>query len=75
MILFDSLDQLAPSHHAHNLVWLPQRLPPNVRLVVSTLPDEHDLLNTLEGIITDKNNYVQVGMLILILLPVEAPGT
>ena len=61
MILFDSLDQLAPSNHVHNLVWLPQRLPPNVRLVVSTLPDEHDLLSTLEGIITDKNNYVQVG--------------
>ena len=47
-ILLDSLDQLSNSHRAHNLVWLPTKLPANVRMLVSTLPDENNILKTLK---------------------------
>ncbi|MCB1006938.1 MAG: DUF4062 domain-containing protein, partial [Acidimicrobiales bacterium] len=41
LVLFlDSLDQLAPSSGARRLTWLPRRLPPHVRLVVSTRPGD-----------------------------------
>jgi len=38
MIIFlDALDQLSDSENAHELKWLPWRLPENVRIVISTL--------------------------------------
>jgi hypothetical protein len=41
LILFlDALDQLSDADHARHLAWLPAELPPNVRLVVSTLPGD-----------------------------------
>jgi WD40 repeat protein len=47
IILFlDALDQIAESGNAVNLTWLPTRLPPNVRLVVSTVPGNY--LESLE---------------------------
>ena len=36
ILLIDALDQLAPSDPANLLAWIPSRLPPYVRLVVST---------------------------------------
>ena len=50
LILFlDALDQLSDNDHTRNLAWMPVDLPPNVRLVVSTLPGEclHVLENNL----------------------------
>jgi Cdc6-like AAA superfamily ATPase len=39
LILFlDALDQLSGADHARTLAWLPQDLPPHVRVVLSTLP-------------------------------------
>lgn len=47
LILFvDALDQLLDRHSARNLSWLPDTLPENVRMVISTRPDE-SLLNSL----------------------------
>ena len=40
IVLLDALDQLSETHEGRRLVWLPRELPPNVRIVVSTLPDE-----------------------------------
>ena len=60
MIILDSLDQLLTTHQAHNLVWLPKLLPPNVRIIVSTLPSEHSLLETLQEKIPDTSNYLEV---------------
>jgi hypothetical protein len=41
LVLFlDSVDQLAPSHGARGLNWIPDPLPENVRLVVSSRPGE-----------------------------------
>jgi WD40 repeat protein len=38
IVLLDALDQLSEADNAHNLRWLPDDLPANVRLIVSTLP-------------------------------------
>ncbi|MEI7845039.1 MAG: DUF4062 domain-containing protein [Chloroflexota bacterium] len=41
LVLFlDALDQLSDTDNARSLVWLPADLPPNVHLIVSTLPGE-----------------------------------
>jgi hypothetical protein len=41
LILFlDALDQLSDSDHARSLSWLPDKLPENIRLIVSCLPGE-----------------------------------
>jgi hypothetical protein len=41
LILFvDSLDQLGDNNSGRNSAWLPVELPPHVRIVVSTLPEE-----------------------------------
>ena len=60
VIFLDSLDQLASAHKAHNLAWLPRSLPPHVHLVLSTLPYEHDILETLKTLYPDEDNYVEV---------------
>lgn len=49
LILFlDSLDQLSASQGARNLTWLPNELPENVALIVSTR-DEETLLKSLRA--------------------------
>jgi NACHT domain- and WD repeat-containing protein len=54
IILFlDALDQLSDSDNARDLSWLPQELPPNVRIVLSTLPG--DCLETLINNVPTKN--------------------
>jgi len=38
VIFLDALDQLSDAHNARSMVWLPNEVPGNVRLVVSTRP-------------------------------------
>ncbi|XP_013420669.1 uncharacterized protein LOC106180985 isoform X2 [Lingula anatina] len=40
VIFIDCLDQLTDENSARKLAWLPKELPPNVHMVVSTLPNE-----------------------------------
>ena len=40
LLFLDSLDQLSPGHGAHHLTWLPNVLPENVSLLVSTREEE-----------------------------------
>ena len=47
IIFLDALDQLSDIDHARSLIWLPADLPPNVHLVISTLPG--DCLLALES--------------------------
>jgi WD40 repeat protein/nucleoside-triphosphatase THEP1 len=45
LIIIDAVNQLEPSDHAHSMHWLPQVLPENVRVVISTLAgDAHDAI-------------------------------
>ena len=41
IIFLDSLDQLTSAHNARSLTWLPEKLPENVRLVLTTRPGEY----------------------------------
>ena len=60
VLFLDSLDQLTAAHRAHSLAWLPRPLPSRVHIVVSTLPYEHDLLDTLRVIVASESNFVQI---------------
>ncbi|XP_068090263.1 NACHT domain- and WD repeat-containing protein 1 isoform X2 [Hyperolius riggenbachi] len=61
LVLFlDSLDQLSTSEGAHHLHWLPKECPTNVYIVLSTLPEEGGILNTLRHGITDVMSYLEV---------------
>ncbi|XP_063770572.1 NACHT domain- and WD repeat-containing protein 1 [Pseudophryne corroboree] len=61
LVLFlDSLDQLSPSEGAHQLHWLPKECPTNVHIVLSTLPEEGGILNTLRENIIDVTSYLEV---------------
>ncbi|XP_069505306.1 NACHT domain- and WD repeat-containing protein 1 [Ambystoma mexicanum] len=60
VLIFDSLDQLSPADGAHRLHWLPKECPPRVHIIVSTLPQEYDILQTLRETITSPESYLQV---------------
>ncbi|XP_077990677.1 NACHT and WD repeat domain-containing protein 2-like [Glandiceps talaboti] len=51
IIFLDSLDQLSAAEGSHRMTWLPRELPPYTALVVSTLPEEHGILDTLQAIL------------------------
>jgi WD40 repeat protein len=64
IILFlDALDQLSKTGSSHNLPWLPVDLPPNVRIIVSTLPGES--LRILQNKLPEQNLHE------LQLMPIE----
>ncbi|XP_048579889.1 NACHT domain- and WD repeat-containing protein 1 isoform X2 [Nematostella vectensis] len=60
-ILIDSLDQLTDEDGARRfLEWLPRHVPPNVRLIVSTLPDVGGCLLRLKTFGIPEDNFIQV---------------
>ncbi|XP_076445390.1 NACHT domain- and WD repeat-containing protein 1-like [Babylonia areolata] len=63
IILLDSLDQLAPTNDAYSMDWLPTTLPQNIKLIVSTLPEEHGILKKLKQILPDPKCYCAVPLL------------
>ena len=51
IIILDSLDQLSPEDGAFQLSWLPMKLPPWAKMVVSTISqDKYDCLKNLKVI-------------------------
>ncbi|XP_060587443.1 NACHT domain- and WD repeat-containing protein 1-like isoform X3 [Ruditapes philippinarum] len=61
VLIFDSLDMMNPSHNARQLYWLPARLRPNVKIIVSTLPDnQFESLPVLQSTVRTKDNFIQV---------------
>jgi WD40 repeat protein len=57
LVLFlDALDQLAERDEARDLAWLPRRVPPHVRIIVSTSPE---LLPVMEGTLP-KESFVEL---------------
>ncbi|XP_067950407.1 NACHT and WD repeat domain-containing protein 2-like [Watersipora subatra] len=63
VIFLDSLDQLSAYGKAHTLEWLPDQLPSNVKLLVSTLPEDHNILNLLKNRHYSDKQYVEVKIL------------
>ncbi|XP_065054750.1 NACHT domain- and WD repeat-containing protein 1-like isoform X2 [Rhopilema esculentum] len=55
VIILDSLDQLSPEDGAFQLSWLPMKLPPWAKMVVSTISqDKYDCLKNLKALITEQ---------------------
>ena len=60
LILLDSLDQLASTHNAYQCRWLMRVCPPNVKIVLSTLPELHGMLDNLRKIVVDEGCFFPV---------------
>ncbi|KAL4239740.1 NACHT domain- and WD repeat-containing protein 1 [Mactra antiquata] len=60
IILLDSVDQLYPHNNAYSMEWLPLMLPTNIKIIISTLPKECDILKNLKKLLPDPECYVEV---------------
>ncbi|KAL4630189.1 NACHT and WD repeat domain-containing protein 2 [Arapaima gigas] len=60
VILLDALEQLSDADEARKLWWLPVHLPRTVRLVVTTLPNKHGILQRLRCLVQDESRYVEL---------------
>ncbi|KAK1175609.1 NACHT and WD repeat domain-containing protein 2-like [Acipenser oxyrinchus oxyrinchus] len=60
IIILDAVEQLSDSDEARKLWWLPINLPRSVRIVVSTLPNKHGILQKMRCLIHDEDNYVEL---------------
>ena len=59
-VFLDSLDQLDDSSGAFHLTWLRTQLPANIKLVVSTLPDMHGILDRLRAKLPSAACFVEL---------------
>ncbi|XP_049650936.1 NACHT and WD repeat domain-containing protein 2 isoform X1 [Accipiter gentilis] len=60
VIIFDALEQLTDSDDGRKLWWLPIHLPRSVRIILSTLPNKHGILQKLRCLIHDEDNYIEL---------------
>ncbi|KAM3831116.1 NACHT and WD repeat domain-containing protein 2 [Vipera latastei] len=60
VLIFDALEQLAENDDARKLWWLPLHLPRSVRIILSTLPNKHGILQKLKSLIHDEDNYIEL---------------
>ncbi len=60
VIILDALEQLSDADEVRKLWWLPIHLPRTVRIVVSTLPNKHGILQKLRHLIHDEDYYVEL---------------
>lgn len=60
VIVLDALEQLSDADEVRKLWWLPIHLPRTVRIVVSTLPNKHGILQKLRSLIHDEGYYVEL---------------
>ncbi|XP_012943969.1 NACHT and WD repeat domain-containing protein 2 [Aplysia californica] len=60
VLFFDSLDQLSGADGAHNLTWMPIRLPDHVKVIISVLPNYYGLLDLLRVMIENEDSFIQV---------------
>ncbi len=47
VVLLDSIDQLMPAHNAYKMTWLPDNLPSNVKMIISTIPEGYPVLGSM----------------------------
>lgn len=60
IILLDSIDQMSGALNAFAMKWLPLTLPSSVKLIISTLPEEHGILKNLKKLLPNPECYVEV---------------
>jgi len=63
VILLDSIDQLHSD--AYNCKWLPKQFPPNIKCIVSTLPDHENIYENLQNILNQdgKKSHLFINVL------------
>ncbi|OAF67265.1 Leucine-rich repeat and WD repeat-containing protein [Intoshia linei] len=57
IILLDAVDQLTNNFSAHHMGWLPIKLPPHVKIIVSTDIDSNNILKVLRVLIKDNDQF------------------
>lgn len=62
VIIFDSVDQLLPSDHAHTFNWLPTKTPPDVHILVSMMPCVNNCLENIQQHLPFTEQYVQLSV-------------
>ncbi|XP_067656688.1 NACHT domain- and WD repeat-containing protein 1-like [Haliotis asinina] len=62
VIIFDSVDQLLPSDHAHTINWLPTKTPPHVHILVSMMPKVNNCLDNIQHHLPFTEQYVQLSV-------------
>uniref|UniRef100_A0A8D0GI68 NACHT and WD repeat domain-containing protein 2 n=1 Tax=Sphenodon punctatus TaxID=8508 RepID=A0A8D0GI68_SPHPU len=60
VLIFDALEQLSENDDARKLWWLPIHLPRSVRIIMSTLPNKHGILQKLRCLIHEEDNYIEL---------------
>ncbi|XP_010074433.1 PREDICTED: NACHT and WD repeat domain-containing protein 2 [Pterocles gutturalis] len=60
VIIFDALEQLTDSDDGRKLWWLPIHLPRSVRIILSTLPNKHGILQKLRCLIHEEDSYIEL---------------
>ncbi|XP_033116394.1 NACHT domain- and WD repeat-containing protein 1-like isoform X2 [Anneissia japonica] len=60
IILLDSIDQLQSAYDAYEVKWLPKQCPPNVKIVLSTLPDASHILDEMKEYLGDSECFMAV---------------
>ncbi|XP_051784157.1 NACHT and WD repeat domain-containing protein 2 isoform X2 [Erpetoichthys calabaricus] len=60
VIVLDAIEQLSDSDEARKLWWLPINLPRSVRIIISTLPNKHGILQKMRCLIHDEDNYIEL---------------
>ncbi|KAE8629352.1 hypothetical protein XENTR_v10000453 [Xenopus tropicalis] len=60
VIILDGVEQLSDSDDARKLWWLPVHLPRTVRIIISTLPNKHGILQKLRCLIHNEDSYIEL---------------
>ena len=63
VIFLDAIDQLSPADDAFRLGWLPAKIANNVKVILSTLSSESNILDHLHNKINDEQQFIKVGVL------------
>ena len=68
LIMLDSVDELTGSQDANKMAWLPTKLPPHCKIVVSCTREEGNpalckIYEDLTEMVTDTNNFMEVKQL------------
>lgn len=59
MIFIDSIDQLSGSFDPFKLQWLPRSLPKNVKIVISFIPTQRNLLKNFKQLFVEKRSNAE----------------
>ena len=63
VLVLDSVDQLSATNNAYLMNWLPKKCPQFVKIVISVLPNYHDILPSLRRSLPIESSYIEVPML------------